>query len=225
MSAGMSHEEAWSLLDAYVDGEIPEGEMARVAAHVEECGECRREVERIRRLLARALLLPKEILPERDLWPAIEGEIGQAPAKAPARRFFLPRRRAVAWAAAAALLLAAIGLMSGRGDRGAPDVVTRTENVRWESHLARSAAVMTALRKECGGTGGDVARALSASRGDGAASRTYEENARIIDLAIAEVERAWIRNADDPELAGRLAHLCRMRAFLGERIAQSAMWA
>jgi len=38
------------LLSAYVDGELAAGEVARLEAHLADCPECRREVDRLRSL-------------------------------------------------------------------------------------------------------------------------------------------------------------------------------
>ena len=58
-----------------MDGELSATERVEVERHLAGCEGCRGEVERLRALLAEAGRLPREIEPDRDLFPAIrEGE-------------------------------------------------------------------------------------------------------------------------------------------------------
>ena len=64
-----------AVLDDYVDGGLPAAEVARGEKHLAGCAACRAQVESLRRLLGVAAALPKEIVPERNLWPEIAAEL------------------------------------------------------------------------------------------------------------------------------------------------------
>lgn len=68
-------EEVLARLDDYVDEELNDSEAQTVAAHLEQCPECRAEETALRDLLRDASRLPKSILPRRDLWPEIQARI------------------------------------------------------------------------------------------------------------------------------------------------------
>jgi anti-sigma factor RsiW len=111
------------LLSALADGELPEADRGRVEAHLRDCAECRALAERLRRLDAAvaAGLNPPTVSAERwdRMLDAIKraGRVRQAAVlkAAPVRRV-----RFAAWAAAAAaVLVAAVLLLPGRGPAGA----------------------------------------------------------------------------------------------------------
>jgi hypothetical protein len=63
------------LLDDFIDGELPEMEHRNVEEHMSECVQCEREAGFLRNLSHDAASLPKNIQPDKDLWPGIEAEI------------------------------------------------------------------------------------------------------------------------------------------------------
>lgn len=113
------------LKTGYLDNELDEVTRKQVNQHLEECPACRRMKENLE---AVALLLrnaPRANPPE-NIWPRIQAEIRRARVK-PTGNFaalhfkhFFIKRNAFAFAAAAALVLAAVGFnfMTGRTDNG-----------------------------------------------------------------------------------------------------------
>jgi anti-sigma factor RsiW len=77
----MNHTEWTDRLSGYIDGDLTADEHAEMEAHLDTCGPCRRELEGLTDLVARAGALG-ELEPPRDLWSGIAATIG---AGAPAR--------------------------------------------------------------------------------------------------------------------------------------------
>ena len=71
----MTHEVIRHLLDDYVTGELSEDARAPVAEHVSICAICSAEVESLRRILERAMELPKSIDPPAEAWSNIRSAI------------------------------------------------------------------------------------------------------------------------------------------------------
>ena len=71
----MTHEVIRHLLDDYVTGELSEDARAPVAEHVSICAICSAEVESLRRILERAMDLPKSIDPPAEAWSNIRSAI------------------------------------------------------------------------------------------------------------------------------------------------------
>lgn len=98
-------------LGAFLDGELPPGEVARVRAHVAACAACAAELGELRRLAERirpgdAIELPAE------LWPSIEDRLcaQEARSRRAARWFRFPIGIRLAAAAAIVLMVGAIAL-------------------------------------------------------------------------------------------------------------------
>lgn len=68
-------------LNAYVDGELDPESLRELEDHLLHCSQCAREAEAIRSLLLQAGSLPREIHPQRDLWPGIRGRIASRDAQ------------------------------------------------------------------------------------------------------------------------------------------------
>jgi len=96
----MNCEDREAIINDYVDGLLDEAERRALEDHLPECDRCARVLGETRALLAEAGALPRDVLPERDLWPGVERKIA-----APSRTGF--RWQVPAFAAAAALVLMA----------------------------------------------------------------------------------------------------------------------
>jgi anti-sigma factor RsiW len=68
-----SHDCRWveERLHAWMDGELDTEESEQVESEVAACDACANELATVRKLRATVALLPREIQPPRDLWPAI----------------------------------------------------------------------------------------------------------------------------------------------------------
>jgi hypothetical protein len=62
-------------LGDYADGVLAASDRGAAAAHLEACPSCRRELERLREVLAMAAAMPASVVPDADLWPAVRAEI------------------------------------------------------------------------------------------------------------------------------------------------------
>jgi anti-sigma factor RsiW len=126
----------------YADGELPDAESAEVAAHVADCEHCRRQLAALRQSLALAQVI----------WNDNEAELA-AVAPQPALRITRPHaawrsRRRVAAVAAAAALLAIVGLYHRPVPQNPPATVQRSESptVReLELQIARAGIAMQLL--------------------------------------------------------------------------------
>lgn len=87
LNAGRDHRWARSRISDYVDGQLPEGEQHRLAAHEEICPDCNRVVRTLRTMIAALGSLGRSARPPsvadratREVMRAIEegrGETGQ----------------------------------------------------------------------------------------------------------------------------------------------------
>ena len=103
----MTCHEIGRLIDPYVDDELGPDETARVVAHVEQCAACRRRLDE-REALGRLIRpVPYHRASERST-PAVSERTGQ--------RTGVPRR-AIAWAAAAMVILSVGGVAGLRAWR------------------------------------------------------------------------------------------------------------
>jgi anti-sigma factor RsiW len=104
----MTHEVIKHLLDDYVTGDLTEEARPPVEEHVIACALCAAEVDSLRRILARAVELPKSIDPPADAWSNIRSAISRDEAAVRASssvsRPSIWQRRYVLAAAAAVLV-------------------------------------------------------------------------------------------------------------------------
>ena len=97
----MTCHEIGRLIDPYVDDELGSDDIARVVAHVDQCAACRRQLE-AREALGRLIrTVPYHQAPER---------LRQTVTRA-SHRIGVPRR-AIAWAAAAMVIVSVGGVRS-----------------------------------------------------------------------------------------------------------------
>ncbi|HEX2574376.1 MAG TPA: anti-sigma factor [Polyangia bacterium] len=76
----MSCDSVRARLSSYVDGELPHGEAAEVAAHLDGCAACREEREGLEALIVACRSLPRAETPHPEaLWARIDAELEAAP--------------------------------------------------------------------------------------------------------------------------------------------------
>jgi hypothetical protein len=73
----MNCTEVQARLNDYLDGGLPADEKQAVELHLQQCSDCRKELNSFRSVLSQAAALPRSITPSHDLWPGIEGRIAQ----------------------------------------------------------------------------------------------------------------------------------------------------
>lgn len=102
-------------VDAFVDGELPDGPTARFAAHLASCSSCGRTVAEARRAKAHVASLPEQSLPRSFI---LTPEMAAAPARATPvpRPALLYATRAVSAAAVAAFVLFGTLQLTGTGE-------------------------------------------------------------------------------------------------------------
>ena len=203
----MNCEEITRYLDDHVDGELPDHVSAEVVRHLDDCEACRGRVAEIGSLLVAARSLPREVAPQRDLWPEIEARLGRRVVHGPWKQW-----GRVAMAVAAALIAAVLVLIVRQQapaplespeaslpslDRGtvrpASSYVETSERVRAENGLMQ-------VRK-------DLLRSI-AERRDDLDPRTVElidSNLELIDRAIDDIYRALEENPGNRGLEALLA--------------------
>ncbi len=182
----MTHNDAFVMLDAFVDGDLPVPDRDAVARHVAACRECSDERERIVALKAQAAALPRGLTPPVDPWPAIAEGIARRP---------VPWVR---WIGAAAVLAAVVAsaLLFEATRQGQPDMVPMAAGegpvpVRYEVYEARYQEAVVELEE---------ALAFGRERLAPETVAIVERSLAIVDAAIAEARAAL---AADPASAGR----------------------
>ena len=127
-------------LVAYLDGEQPETERARIEAHVATCLVCRREMDRIGKMNALLRTLPR-VTPAEDFDARMWDRLGAETAKRSRRRGFRPALWGVPLAAAAALALVWYSSLSHvtPGVPGIPPAADVASAPKAETHPAHEA--------------------------------------------------------------------------------------
>ena len=206
---------AWvrERLDDYVDGELLAPDLHEVELHLASCPTCREEERDLRRLLAHAAALPREVAPARDLWPAISAEMARGPRVLP----FVPRRALYAGLAAAAAVVMAFVVSRGGPDFSAPAGGPSA------TAIPASASPASALNE----AEADYDRATNAllatlqDHRDRLAPETIasvERNLAVIDDALAEVRAALGKDPGNAELTRMLASTHRKKVDVLRRV-------
>lgn len=162
-------------LDAYLDGDLPPADHARVTAHLAHCAGCQAELESLRALLAATSTLPRAVLPDRDLWTDIERRISTAPVagRIPRAASAGMLHKGLRIAAAIGLILLGAGLASLWHTRPAPSAFAATQ----ARYAAASADLAERLAR-------DTTTLAPGTRA------VVERNLAIVDAAIREAESA-----------------------------------
>lgn len=194
-------------LSAYLDGELTEGEQARVDAHLAACDACRVTLEDLKRLVRRAGTLDDRE-PERDLWAGIAARIGE-PADADVVPIGTARRRRFSFtvpqlaAAAVALMALSAGAVSllrdgpaGTGVASRPEMqAVATPVLAYEQTAASYDSVIRGLED-----------ALQQRRSllDSATVAVVEQSLRVIDAALAQAMAALMNDPNNRYLNSHL---------------------
>ena len=204
----MTCNEVDDRLDDYVDGSLSEGEFQEVELHIASCAACRDEERHLRRILAQASALPREMAPPRDLWAGI------------AERIEAERRVRPAWwgsvgLAVAAALVVAVGAA----------LLLRTEPASLVPALMTTPASLGptsigAAEQEYEQAATALMAALQARR-DTLSPETLagvEKNLLVMDQALSEVRAALGRDPGNPELTRMLVSTHRKKVETLRRV-------
>ncbi len=63
------------LIDDFIEGALPSGQLAQFEEHMKECSSCSKEYAETANLLEMVNILPKDVTPRHDLWSNIESRI------------------------------------------------------------------------------------------------------------------------------------------------------
>lgn len=209
----MSCHEIQDLLSEYVDGDLESSQRVEVEEHLEGCAPCRAEATALRELVDSARALRRDVQPERDLWPQIEGALR------PTAGVVVGPWRFPAWAglAAAAVLVAAVTLLVVRQpgarlpDEGEPiqTLSAATEEAVSETTLAHYSRVSDEVRAKNGlmQVREDLLRSIGERRGelDPRTQDLVDRNLEVIDQAITEIYEALEEDPENRELELLLA--------------------
>ncbi len=199
--------EHWTdRLSDYLDGDLDAPDRDACEAHLERCPSCAATLEELRAVVAEAALLP-DLPPERDLWPAIEGQLEPRKSTRSTRVFTFPslptRRVSFSIPQLAAAAIALIMISAGSVWLLVPAETGPAVVARAPAQGAAIPVVMTDAYEE-------TVRELEAEFGrrrpdlDPETIRVVEANLAIIDAAIAEARAAL---AEDPSSAFLNTHL------------------
>jgi hypothetical protein len=196
-------------LDDFIDEALPAAERDAVAGHIDSCAACRAELTAQRSLLAAAAALPREVAPDRDLWPAIAVRLraqGGSHAVGRARPWILLPAAAAIIVTLGALVATRARWWPGSAENGQRGDL-RAATSEWppgtlaqaEAEYERAAqALALALEKERSALPPETVAAV-------------ERNVKVIDQALAEVREARRREPGNPLWADLLVATHRQK--------------
>lgn len=213
----MRCDEVRARLDDLLEETLPSDKRALVERHLAACRDCSDELEELRRMLERVTDLPREIAPSRDLWPEIEARLE------PSRTVVRGRFGGSRWLAAAAALVAAVGLVLIAYSVGLRHAGTRTATAVRATPLAVPAALSETSFAEAEAEFQTARNALLTALASRRASMSPEtlqivdDNLRVIDEAIERISSALVEDPLNPRLANQLASAYRRQIELLQR--------
>ena len=229
----MSDDRWMDRLSEYLDGELAPEERRELEAHLARCATCKRTLEDLRAVVARAAAL-EDRPPAADLWPAVARGIGAgAGAAEPGVVPLASRRRGARrlaftlpqLAAAAVALMAvsggAVWLAGSHAPAAAPGSAVATSGAAAPGGVVAPAALTpagydAAVR--------DLETVLAQNRGrlDTATVHVLERNLHLIDAAITECRRALAADPASPYLNAHLADTMQQKLDLLRQAARLA---
>ena len=202
--------EVFERIEVYHAGELPRLEAEALEQHLLSCADCAREFRFLRSLRAEAAALPREIAPPLDLWPGIVDHMGRGPvtAKNGSSRWLRPPMLA---AAAVVLMLGTAAVTAGLLRRDNPTLAQatgadfRVTEAAYQHAATELSATLEVRRKN-----------LSP-----AANMVIEQNLRIIDEAIREIQAALAADPNNQDVRGLLWGSYEKKIDLLQRAAES----
>ena len=214
----MTCDRVHQLLDDFVDGILPQGERSRLETHLAGCDSCRSSLAELQTLLDNTADLPTEIAPSKDLWAAIQPQLGQE-RSAPSHLLFF-RRPKYALAAAALFVLVTAGslLLPRMIERGMGSIEWMM--TEWQIGQITTAA----MERQYLGAIEELSYAVAEHRATvpESALDMIDQNLRVLDDAI-EKSRSALRNSpSDRELQSILSTVYQQKVELLQWTAQIA---
>lgn len=225
----MTCQEMNNQLDGYIAGELATEQQAAIKQHIADCADCRLELSLRRALIARARTLPRELPPQRQLWPAIANQINDKKIHPlyPANRAWL--RRWETWGLAAAACVAIIALVwgiwqgettryiSGHTGNQLPSIAPPMAEVPPRQQVAIGPnPAYKKVRQHIQQTLQLNKQELSTET-----MSVIEKNMGVIDDAIAQINKALTEDPENPDLQLMLVATQRQAADLLETIAEA----
>lgn len=232
------------LVDELIDGALSRRSHEEARRHAGTCPSCREMLEGTRRLVEAAAELPVEVEPSRDLWEGVEAGIRSSPggaAGAQDQPLFVRavdekgerRTGRTAWhaglAAALVLVVAGAGLVASLMLR--PAAVDRPGETRMnaEAPVRATGAGRGEGLDEASRAFLEAKRALRAAfdRQQGALSprtvRKVEENLKIIEEAVAEIQAELGKDPGNPQLERMLVAAQQREVALLRKVTKTAV--
>lgn len=230
-------------LHDWADGALDPAARPALERHLTQCEACRRQVERLRGLLALAAAAPRAAEPEGDLWPSIRARIA-APAVRPLHSATGEAPPAPGDAAAGAatgsvrrprgrwsLQLLAAGLAIAAASSALTLWIARDRTVILSGREAApltpaTTPAATDAAAQYARAADELASAWRSARApvDPATVAALDESLRAIDQAIAESRRALADTPDDPLLAEIVEAAYRRKVELLRRALELPAW-
>ncbi len=226
----MMNDDTYEKLDDYLDGLLPEDERRTLEAALAASDELRAELAALRTLRDETAALPREIAPERDLWPEIAARLAGSREDATGtvvtfRRPGRAIRRSSTWSyliAAAAILLFMLGAPVMLDRSHAPEAVPAdpladAPGLPDDAEFKRVAAQYIEARNQ-------LATLLAQRRNDIAPETlaVVEENLSVIASAVSEIEMALAKEPQSRELERMLYAVYRSEVDLLQQAIQLA---
>lgn len=235
------HHETWTeRFSEYLDGGMDPAERTEVERHLASCGPCRRVLEELRGVVARAAELG-DLGPPRDLWPGIEAVIRRPRGAADVRVIELPVARREAppapqrvaltrpQLAAAAVVLIAVSAATTWWV--GPGLAVRGEGERIAAPAPATAVSMasdvTVQPPNLAAELADLETLLDSARAtlDPNTVRVLERNLAVIEQAIADSQRALALDPENEFLAHHLERVFERKLVYLRDAARVLDWA
>lgn len=224
----MNCHEFRTIIHEHLDGDLPRLQADEARLHLDECLQCRREAERLERILRAAAELPPEMEPARDLWQGIEaGILRQEDAGAASPGAAWRGWPAALLAAAVVIVLAAAGLMATR-------LIPRAGGQASAPAPEEVAPAATAGGR--GGELGEAGRALLEAKQDLREAfarqrdslspetiRKVDENLRLIESAVLEIETSLAKDPGNRQLKRLLVAAQQREVAMLRKVTQTAV--
>jgi len=201
----MSCQEIHERFNDYLDDELSPSARLRVEEHLERCAECREELAGLESLLEASAALPREIEPDRNLWPSIDGRLVRSEPVVARGDWW-----SQSWVglAAAAVLIAAVTLQVVRRTDEAvpvaePPMVAVSEAVATYARISEEVRARNGLQQ----VREDLLRTIIERREslDPETQELIDRNLEVIDRAVAEIYQALEENPENQQLEFMLA--------------------